>query len=156
MPPDLTGFSLFGAPLGQIPADRLADLGEYTAINLTGNLGDPLPLTISLERVGTGQFKAVAPAGAPFELVLPIKVANGIINEGATSLTIPVGGVESDIFTVTPTGGRKFAVSVDIETLPALWRNHSGYTLVKSADLPLVFTEFGRRIFNQRTHTRGT
>ena len=142
-PPDLTGFSLFGTPLGPIPADRLADLGEYTTLNLTGNLGAPLPLTISLERVGTGQFKAVVPTGAPFELVLPIQVANGTINEGATSLTIPVGSVESDIFTVTPTGGRMFAVSVDIETLPALWKNHSGYTLVKSADLPLVFTEFG-------------
>ena len=142
-PPDLTGFSILGNPLGPIPADRLADLGEYTTLNLTGNLVDPFPLTISLERVGTSQFKAVVPTGAPFELVLPIKVANGTINEGATSLTIPVGSVESDIFTVTPTRGRRFAVSVDIETLPALWRNHSGYTLVKSADLPLVFTEFG-------------
>ena len=142
-PPDFTGFYLFGNPLGPIPPDRLAELGEYTTLNLTDNPGAPLPLTISLERVGTGQFKAVAPTGAPFELVLPIRVANGTINEGATSITIPVGGVESDIFTVTPTPGAMFAVSVDIETLPALWQFHSGYTLVKSADLPLVFTEFG-------------
>ena len=151
-PPDLTGFYLFGAPLGPIPADRLADLGEYTTLILTGNPGAPLPLTVSLERVGTGQFKAVAPAGAPFELVLPIKVANGTINEGATSITIPVGGVESDIFTVTPTPGATFAVSVDIQTLPALWSNHSGYTLVKSANLPLVFTEFGG-VFSIRERT---
>ena len=141
-PPDLR-FSVFDNPLGPIPPDRVAELGEYTTINLTGNPGAPLPLTVSLERVGTGQFKAVAPAGAPFELVLPIRVANATINEGATNITMPVGSVESDIFTVTPTLGATFAVSVDIETLPELWSNHSGYTLVKSADLPLVFTEYG-------------
>ena len=142
-PPDLTGLEIFGVPVGQVPEDLLAELGEYTTVNLTGNLVDPLPLTISLERVADGQFKAVAPAGAPFELVLPIRVANGNIDGGAESIAIPVGSVESDTFTVTRTPGTTFAVSVDIETLPGLWSKHSGYTLVKSADLPLVFAEFG-------------
>ena len=142
-PPDLTGTEIFGVPLGPISEDQLAELGDYTTVNLTGNLVDPLPLTVSLERVANGQFKAVAPAGAPFKLVLPIRVANGSINGGAESITIPVGSVESDTFTVTRTPGTTFSVSVDIETLPALPQKHTGYTLVKSADLPLVFTEFG-------------
>ena len=145
-PPDLTRFEVFGIPLGQVPEDRLDELGEYTTVNLTGNLVDPLPLTISLERVADGQFKAVAPAGAPFELVLPIRVASGSIVGGAESITIPVGSVESDTFTVTRTPGTTFAITVDIETLPGLWSNHSGYTLVKSADLPLAFPELGGHI----------
>ena len=140
-PPDLTGMSLLGIPLGQVPEGGFDNI-DYTTVNLTGNLVDPLPLTVSLERVGIGQFKAVASAGAPFELVLPIRVARGDISGGTTSITIPVGGVESDTFTVTRTPGTTFAVTVDI-TLPALPTNHTGYTLVKSPDLPLVFTEFG-------------
>ena len=145
-PPDLTGWEIFGDALGQVPADRLAELGEYTTIILTGNAVDPLPLTVSLERVGHGQFKAVVPAGAPFKLVLPIRVANGTITGGATSATIPVGGVESEVFTVTRIGSSTGATSVYIGTLPQLWRNHSGYTLVKSDDLPIAFPELGGRI----------
>ena len=145
-PPDLTGTEIFGVPLGPISEDQLAELGDYTTVDLTGNLVDPLPLTVSLERVGIGQFKAVAPAGAPFNLVLPIRVTNGSINGSAESITIPVGSVESDTFTVTRTPGTTFSVSVDIETLPGLPDGHSGYTLVKSDELPIVFTELGGRL----------
>ena len=140
--PNLTGLELLGIPLGQVPEGSLDDI-DYTTVYLTGNTVDPLPLTISLERVGAGQFKAVAPAGAPFKLVLPLTVANGDISGGATSITIPVGGVESETFTVTRTPGTTFAVTVDIEALPELPEQHTGYTLVKSADLPLMFTEYG-------------
>ena len=151
--PNLTGMSVLGIPLGQVPEDRLDELGEYTTISLTGNLVDPLPLTISLKKVGNGQFKAVAPSGAPFKLVLPITVANGTVTGGATSVTIPVGGVESETFTVTRTAGTTLDVSVDIGTLPSIWSNHSGYTLVKSSDLPLVFTEFGGGILSVSART---
>ncbi len=139
-PPDLTGSVLFGAPLGQVPEGHFDGI-DYTTLYLTGNTVDPLPLKISLKRVGTGQFKAVAPAGALFELVLPLRVANGSISGGATSITIPVGGVESETFTVTRTPGTTFAVTVDIEALPELPEQHTGYTLVKSDNLPLAFTE---------------
>ena len=139
--PDLKGLELLGVPLGQVPDDRLDELGEYTTVYLTGNTVDPLPLNISLKHVANGQFKAVAPAGAPFKLVLPISVTNGSISGGATSITIPVGSVESQTFTVTRTPGTTAAVTVDIGTLPALPQNHTGYTLVKSGGL--VFTEFG-------------
>ena len=139
--PNLTGMELLGVPLGQIPDDRLDELGEYTLVYLNGNTIDPLPLTISLKRVANGQFKAVAPTGAPFKLVLPLRVANGSISGGATSITIPVGSVESQTFTVTRTPGTTYAVAVNIGTLPGLPKNHTGYTLVKSDGL--VFTEFG-------------
>ena len=138
-PPDFTGLELFGNPLGPVPED--ADFP--TSLNLTGNPGAPLPLTVSLEKVADGQFKAVAPAGAPFDMVLPLTVTNGSISGGTTTITIPSGSVESEILTVTRTSGTTFAVTVNIGTLPELPNSHSGYALVKSTDLPLVFTEFG-------------
>ena len=98
---------------------------------------------MSLEQVGEGQFKAVAPTGAPFDMVLPLTVASGSISGGATTITIPAGSVESETLTVTRTPGTTFAVTVGIGTLPRLPNSHSGYELVKSADLPLMFTEFG-------------
>lgn len=55
-----------------------------------------LPFTVSLQKVAGGQFKAVAPAGAPFEIVLKLNVTNGSISSGAKNITIPTGSVESD------------------------------------------------------------
>ena len=64
----------------------------------------------------------------------------------ATSLTILTGSMESETLTVTRTPGTTDPVTVDIGTsLPGIPadkdanRNllHQGYTLVKSADLPL-------------------
>ena len=98
---------------------------------------NPLPLTVSLEKVGEGQFKATAPAGAPFDIALPLTVADGTITGGANSITIRAGRVESDVFTVTRTPGTTSIVTVNIGILPGLPANHLGYALVKSADLPL-------------------
>ena len=104
-----------------------------------------MPLTVSLEKVADGQFKAVVPTGAPFAMELPLTVTNGSIRGGATSITITVGSVESGTFTVTRTPGTTASVTVDITTLPELPTHtnaigdklHQGYTFVKSTDLPL-------------------
>ena len=111
---------------------------------------NPLPITISLEKVGEGRFKAKAHTGATFEYVLPIVVENGSIDGGSSSITIPVGSVESAEVSVSRTAGTTAAVTVNIGTLPpkptyiyfpeygedtAAW--HLGYELEKSADLPL-------------------
>ena len=141
-PPDFTGFELFGNPLGPVPED--ADFP--TSLNLTGNPGAPLPLTVSLEKVADGQFKVVVPAGSPLYMVLPLTIGNGSISSGATTITIPAGSVESETLTITRTPGTTFAVTVDIGTLPELPSTHKGYALVKPTDLPLVFTEFGGMI----------
>ena len=103
---------------------------------------------MSIEKVGNDQFKAVAPSGAPFDIVLPLSVTNGSINGGATTLTIPKGKVESETLTVS---GTTFAVTVDIGGLPGLptdtgrygIRLHRGYALAKSADLPLEVISSG-------------
>ncbi len=123
--------------LRSLPSDIFKGLSALEVLTLSGNAVDPLPLTISLQKVAEGQFKAVAPTGAPFDIVLPITVLHGSISGGATSITIPVGSVESSALTVTRTAGTTAAVTVDIGTLPSLPQNHLGYALQKSADLPL-------------------
>ena len=124
--------------MSTLPDGLFFGLSSLTTLRLDGNAVDPLPLTVSLEKVADGQFKAVAPTGAPFEIVLPITVTNGSISGGTTSLTIPAGSVESETLTVTRPPDTTAAVTVDIGTLPSRPANHSGYSLVKSDDLPIT------------------
>ena len=125
--------------LTSLPANVFNGLSALTRLWLVGNAVDPIPFTISLEKVADGQFKAVAPAGAPFDIVLPISITNGSINGGASSITISKGTVESGTLTVTRTPGTTAAVTVDIGTLPGVPANHNGYALRKSTThLPLA------------------
>ena len=133
---NLTHLELDDNQLSTLPDSLFAGLSSLAVLSLDGNSVDPLPLTISLEQVGTDQVKAVAPTGAPFDIVLPISVTNGSLSGGATTITIPVGSVESAPLTVVRTPGTA-AVTVDIGTLPGLPTNHAGYALVKASDLPL-------------------
>ena len=134
----LTSLNLFGNQLSNLPDGIFEGMTSLTTIRLSRNAVDPLPFNVSLEKVADGQFKAVAPAGALFNIVLPIIVANGSINGGATTLTIPHGGVESSTLTVTRTAGTTADVTVDIGRFPSLPRTHYGYALVKSDTLPLT------------------
>ena len=138
---DLTFLNLYNNQLSSLPVGIFDRLTNLTNLYLSDNPGSPFSLTVSLEKVADGQFKAVAPTGAPFEMVLPLTVTNGTIYGGAISITIAAGSVESSLLTVGHTVGTTANVTVDIGTLPGLPANHQGYTLVKSADLPLVFTE---------------
>ena len=101
--------------------------GLIALTELTLPTGTTLP--ISLEKVADGQFKAVAAAGAPFEIDVPVWVTGGTINGGATSLTIPIGTLESGTLTVTRTAAPTVAVTANIGTLPSPPSGHSGYTL---------------------------
>ena len=148
----LTRLDLANNRLTSLSDGVFADLSKLIVLLLAGNAVAPLPLIVSLEKVADGQFKAVAPAGAPFDLVLQISVTNGTITGGTTTLTIPKGSVESETLTVTRTAGTTAAVTLNIGTLPGLPPNHTGYELVKSADLPLeVVAEFIPFPVSQRT-----
>ena len=156
----LTELDLSDNQLSTLPDGLFSGLSSLTKLHLDGNTADPLPLTVSLEKVGVGQFKAVAPAGAPFDLILPINVTDGSINSGVTTLTIPAGSVESDdTLTVSHTPNATEAVAVDIGTLPGLPTSvdrysrplHQGYMLVKAVDLPLEFGELGGSVFTPVT-----
>ena len=110
--------------------------GQIFYFDLSGNPGT-LSVTVSLKKVGDGEFKATAPTGAPFNMALPISVVNGSINGETNNITIPVGKIESETFTVTRTTGTTDPVTVDIGILPSLPGLHFGYSLVKSGDLPI-------------------
>ena len=137
----LSDLRMYGNQLTTLPDGIFDGLTGLTTLSLGANAADPLLLTVSLEKVADGQFKAVAPAGAPFDIVLPISVTNGSVSGGATMLTIPAGSVESESLTVIRTPDTTYAVTVNIGTLPGLPSGHAGYTLVKSADLPITVTE---------------
>ena len=135
----LRTLNLYNNRLSSLPDRLFEGLTSLTTLRLNGNAVTPIPLTVSLEKVGDDQFKAVAPAGAPFDIVLPISVINGRIKEGSSSLTIPKGSVESGTLTVTRNADTTANVTVNIGTLPSLPSNHRGYALVKSTDLPLSY-----------------
>ena len=127
----LTHLNLPGNLLSSLPDSIFAGLTALTQLRLGGNSVNPLPLSVSLKRVAEGEFKAVAPTGAPFDFVLPVIVTNGSISGGANAVTIPKGSVESTPFTVTSTPGKSDPVTVDLGTLPGLPADHLGYALVK-------------------------
>ena len=141
----LTRLGLRRNRLSSLPTGIFDGLTALESLSLHHNPVDPLPLTVSLEKVDADQFKAVAPTGAPFDIVLPLSITNGSINGGATTLTIPKGSVESELLTVTRTTGTTATVTVDIGVLPGIPTEttqygiplHQGYALVKSTDLPL-------------------
>ncbi len=136
----LTSLTISNNSLTNLPADVFDGLTSLTTLLLSGNSTDPLLLTVSLEKVAEGQFKAKVHTGAPFEIALPVSVTHGSISGSATTITIPKGSVESTTtLTVTRTAGTKAAVTVDIGTpLPTRPNSHSGYQLVKaSTGLPL-------------------
>ena len=86
-----------------------------------------------------GQFKAVAPTGAPFTMELPVSVsANASVRDGANPVAIPVGSLESapvDVFRAADATGD--TVTLDIEALPDLPTGHVGYSFSKDEMLPL-------------------
>ncbi len=133
----LTNLNLYGNDLSSLPDGIFEGLTALTTLRLGGNTVDPMPITVSLEKVGDNQFKTVAPTGAPFDIVLPLSAMNGSIGGDAVSVTISKGSPESSALTVSRTAETTAAVTVDVGTLPSLPANHYGYVLSKSDALPL-------------------
>ena len=71
--------------LGSLPAGLLSGLTGLGFLNLgdNPNTGDTLPLTVTVEKVGTDQVRAKVLAGAPFEVEIPVTVANGIASQSS-------------------------------------------------------------------------
>ena len=137
----LKTLNLHNNQLSSLPAGLFEGLTSITTLRLGANTVDPFPITVSLERVAAGQFKAVVPTGATFDYVIPFTVTNGTITGGTTTLTIPQGSMESNTLTVTRAPTTTEDVTVNTGTLPTPPANHFGYELVQSADLPLVIIE---------------
>ena len=102
----LVRLSLDSNQFTALPDGIFAGIGLSGSLKLHANVVDPLPLSISLEYVGDSQFKAVAPAGVPFAVALPVSTdAWGMIDGGASTITIPAGAVESAPLGVTRRAG---------------------------------------------------
>ncbi len=133
----LTSLNLYNNELSSLPDGIFEGLTALSSLRLGGNTVDPMPITVLLEEVGEDQIKAIAPTGAPFDIVLPISVTNGSLSEDVTSLTISKGSTESNLVTVSRTTGTTAAVTANIGTLSSVPNNHYGYALSKSDTLPL-------------------
>ena len=104
--------------LNALSADAFSGLTALNELKLDGNPTDPLPVTVGLEATSSGQFKGSVPAGAPFELILPVQVSGGTLSGVATTITIPQGSTGSSSQGASRTPGSKAPVTVDIESLP--------------------------------------
>ncbi len=145
LPPDvfkelaqLRRLSLDRNRLRSLPVGIFSGLSELERLNLTNNSISPFPLSVSLEKVGDGQFKAIMPAGAPFAVVVPVSAtSNGTLDNDADEVTIPIGSVESEVVGVQRIADTEAAVTVDIGTLPSLPDLHRGFFLQRDRALPL-------------------
>ena len=121
-----------------LPAGVFSGLTALVDLTLGGNPTDPLQLTVTVEKVGTGQVRAKVLEGAPFAVAIPVTLENGALAGGATALRV-AEGTEGTAVTVTRTAGTTAAVTVDVDLTPSptLPSDHSGYEFVKATtDLP--------------------
>ena len=123
--------------LAELPAGVFSGLTALRGLKLDDNpdTDDVLPLTVTVEKVGTDQARAEVLAGAPFAVDFTPAVVNGSLPASDTKLTVPKGSVEGTPVTVTRTSGTTEPVTVDIDltTQPSLPGGHSGYEFVKAA-----------------------
>ena len=126
--------------------------GVFSGLTLTDlklgdnpNTGDRLPLSVTLENVGSDKVRAKVLAGAPFTVDIPVTVANGTLAGDVTALTVEAGSVEGTAVTVTPTETTEpVTVDIDLTIQPSLPGDHDGYIfVVEGADLPANATTSG-------------
>ena len=123
--------------LTELPERAFEGLSSLTGLQMVRNSVDPVPLPVGLESAGAMEFKATAPSGAPFDIVLPVQITNGSIAGGVATVTISQGQVESEAVSVVRTPGSTGTVAVQIGDVPDPPSPHNGYVLVKGAPLPL-------------------
>ena len=127
---------LDGNDLEELPAGVFSGFTALSALRLGDNpdSGDVLPLTVTVEKVGTDQARAEVPAGAPFTVEFTAAVVNGSLPASDTKLAVALGSVEGTAVTVTRTSGTTAPVTVDIDltTQPSLPANHTGYEFAKA------------------------
>ena len=132
--------------LNELPDGMFANLtGPLAEVDLRNNATNPILLPVGLEPVGTLQFRAVAPKGAPFNTWLRLTVTDGSIASGATGVTIRAGEVASAILTVEPASAASNPTAT-ITSVPGTPNEHEGYRLSLSSSTPLQLEDHRPRI----------
>ena len=123
--------------LTSLPDGVFSGLGALRDLGLT-QLGGDLPLIVTLEEAGTGQFKAVAPSGAPYTIEVPVSISSsGTIEGGVSTLVILTGALESEPLSIVRAAEDANAATLDIGTFGDIPVSHYGYYLEKDDALPL-------------------
>ena len=130
----LTALSLTRNNLNAFPDGLFSGLTALETLSLDGNPTDPLPLTVTVEKVGTNQVRAKVLAGAPFAVDIPVTLGDGTLAGSVTALSVTLGSVDGTAVTVTRTAGTTAAVTVDVDlsTQPTLPFGHTGYAFAKA------------------------
>ena len=160
----LTNLRLNGNKLESLPDGLLSGLTALRLLTLGGNTVDPLPLTVTVEKVGTEQARAEVLAGAPFAVDFKASVANGALAGGATTLGVAQGSVEGAPVAVERTSGTTESVTVDIDLstqpAPPSTDTHTGYEFKKATGsepveiLPVVGSMNNAPVFDPATADR--
>ena len=133
----LEHLSLARNELSSLPEGIFSGLSSLEFLRLIYNPASPLPINVSLEWVDAGRFQARVHTGAPFEIRLPITVANGVFHEHSSHLTIPAGQETSDVVSLSRQPGTTAPVTVEIAQLPGMSVSYNGFALVRPA-MPLT------------------
>ena len=97
-----------------------------------------LSIPLSLANAGDSQFKAIAPTGSPFTMEIRVSASSaGSLDGGVQALELFAGTLESEPLGVSRVTGTTEAVEVDIDSVPELPEEHSGYELRRTEALPL-------------------
>ena len=126
----LTNLALSSNALNALPDGVFTGLTALSRLSLGSNPTDPLPLTVTVEKVGTDQVRAKVLAGAPFAVDIPVTLMDGTLAGSVTALGVAAGAVDGTPLTVTRTAGTTAAVTVDVDltTPPTLARGHTRAT----------------------------
>ena len=123
--------------LSNLPPGIFSGLTALEKLDLRFNSLALLPITVSLEKVGESQFRATAHTAAPFDLQIPVHISDsGQLEDGTSTVTIPVGELASMPVAVTRLAGSVEAVKVNVGILPDLPEQHEGYALENDDTLP--------------------
>ncbi len=128
--------------LTDLPDGIFEGLDSLTTLDLSNNAS---AITLELDvtpgaanTAASGTFTVTVVQGAPFAMTVPFTVSGpGTVSGSATDANVALGDIHSSAVTITRDTGTTDAVEVDLGTLPSLpATGHSGYSLVKSSDLP--------------------
>ncbi len=128
----LTDLNLHNNYLSFLPKGIFKDLTMLKTLRLGSNAVKKASVILYLKQVSEDEFKVVVPSGAPFDMILPVTVINGVITHGETPLVIPQGETESATFGVACPLGRPITPTVVLNTLPQLPPGHYGYRIAQS------------------------